>query len=400
MSDPEQHNFWPSQPVGRDASSTQAKIISPVDRSKIQQTPITVPEFLEFQPLTLPENLDELFTFLASHYVGDAAGTSRFAYSRDFLTWWIGSQSSNLAIALRAKSDYENIKTGDICGFISGLPMDYQYKEIKTVSQSVDFLCVHQTLRSMNLAPLLIQEITRRSYKNNVQTAIFTAAFTAKQKNPAIPPVLTSTYFHRLLNPVKLMQCNFCQKPYNMDLKKFEFVYRLPAIKQTLRKMSQKDISDCYKIYTNYQDKYVIKQLFSKKLFEKIFKSKDNVVQSFVYDVKGQVAAFISYYIVDSQMLSPEVNKMHKFIRNGYILQYGISDEVENNIDLSSLVLCLMHEMYKAKIDVCTCLDICKNMEFIAKLRFDPGDGKLCYHAFNMDWGKELQKHELGVVLV
>lgn len=44
-------------------------------------------------------------------------------------------------------------------------------------------------LRHENLAPLLIQEITRRSYKQGIYTAVFTAAFTARMEKPIIPAI-------------------------------------------------------------------------------------------------------------------------------------------------------------------------------------------------------------------
>ena len=73
----------------------------------------------------------------------------------------------------------------------------------------------------------------------------------------------------------------------------------------------------------------------------------------------------------------------------------------QSKITIDQLVMLCVHDMYKTKIDVCTCLDICGNEDFIKKLHFDAGDGKLCYHTFNMDWGKQgLEKQELGVVLV
>lgn len=141
--------------------------------------------------------------------------------------------------------------------------MNYTFWDLERMGQSVDFLCVHRLLRTQNLAPLLIQEITRRSYKQGINTAVFTAAFTARAANPAIPPILVTQYFHRLLNPLKLVQCKFAGKPHQMSDRDFEFRYKMPYVQSQhtpcLRKLEKKDYEEVWKLNEDYQHKnYVI----------------------------------------------------------------------------------------------------------------------------------------------
>eukprot|EP00955_Chlamydomonas_euryale_P067863 359952-Chlamydomonas_euryale.AAC.3 len=67
----------------------------------------------------------------------------------------------------------------------------------------INFLCVHKKLRSKRLAPVLIKEITRRVN----QADIWQAAYTAGVLIPK--PIATCRYWHRSLNPKKLIDVGF-----------------------------------------------------------------------------------------------------------------------------------------------------------------------------------------------
>jgi glycylpeptide N-tetradecanoyltransferase len=63
----------------------------------------------------------------------------------------------------------------------------------------INFLCVNKKLRSNRLAPVLIKEITRRVNRENIWQAVYTAGV-------VVPTPLTKArYFHRSLNPIKLI---------------------------------------------------------------------------------------------------------------------------------------------------------------------------------------------------
>lgn len=73
----------------------------------------------------------------------------------------------------------------------------------------VNFLCVHKSLRDKRLAPTLIKEVTRRVNRCNIWQAIYTAG-------TVIPsPISAATYWHRNLNPTKLLEVGFSHKPAN-----------------------------------------------------------------------------------------------------------------------------------------------------------------------------------------
>lgn len=100
---------------------------------------IPTPPYLKFEFLDIkkPEQLDEIYIFLRDHYVGDAKGWSRFEYSKEFLTWWLGSQANTIVICLRyipmdeaPQALKDSVKEGEMVGFITGLPIDYRVRQL------------------------------------------------------------------------------------------------------------------------------------------------------------------------------------------------------------------------------------------------------------------------------
>lgn len=88
----------------------------------------------------------------------------------------------------------------------------------------INFLCVHKKLRSKRMAPVLIREITRRV---NLE-GIFQATYTAGVLLPK--PIAACRYWHRSLNPRKLVDIQFSQIPRNMTMQRMMRLYRLPEV--------------------------------------------------------------------------------------------------------------------------------------------------------------------------
>ena len=94
-------------------------------------------------------------------------------------------------------------KKNKLFGFISGIPVHLEINGKKLVLAEINFLCVHKQLRTKKLAPVLIKEVTRRVNLCNIWQAIYTAGI-------VIPtPVSAATYWHRSLNPKKLVDVGF-----------------------------------------------------------------------------------------------------------------------------------------------------------------------------------------------
>jgi glycylpeptide N-tetradecanoyltransferase len=111
-------------------------------------------------------------------------------------------------------------------GFISGIPVTMQLNGKRVEMAEINFLCVHKQLRAQRLAPVLIKEITRRVNLRDRWSAVYTAGITFPT------PVCNSTYWHRALNPKKLVDVQFSTLPPGTPLARYLKRLKLPNQKQ------------------------------------------------------------------------------------------------------------------------------------------------------------------------
>lgn len=102
----------------------------------------------------------------------------------------------------------------------------------------INFLCVHKKLRSKRVAPVLIREITRRVNLNGIFQAVYTAGVVLPK------PITTCRYWHRSLNPKKLIETKFSHLTRNMTLQRTIKLYKLPMQPKCnlLRPLTKADI--------------------------------------------------------------------------------------------------------------------------------------------------------------
>lgn len=86
----------------------------------------------------------------------------------------------------------------------------------------INFLCVHKKLRSKRVAPVLIREITRRVNLMGIFQAVYTAGVVLPK------PIATCRYWHRSLNPKKLIEIKFSHLSRNMTMQRTLKFYKLP----------------------------------------------------------------------------------------------------------------------------------------------------------------------------
>ena len=115
----------------------------------------------------------------------------------------------------------------------------------------INFLCMHKKLRSKRLAPVLIKEITRRT---NVQ-GVFQAVYTAGVVLPK--PVAECRYWHRSLNPKKLVDIGFSRLQERQTMTRLLKLYRLPDKPSAygLRPLEPEDVPSACKLLNDYLSK-------------------------------------------------------------------------------------------------------------------------------------------------
>ncbi|XP_036763938.1 glycylpeptide N-tetradecanoyltransferase 2 isoform X2 [Manis pentadactyla] len=307
------YQFWDTQPVPKLNEVITSHGAIEADKDNVRQEPYSLPQGFMWDTLDLgnAEVLKELYTLLNENYVEDDDNMFRFDYSPEFLLWALRPPGWFLQwhCGVRVSSNKK------LVGFISAIPANIRiYDSVKKMVE-INFLCVHKKLRSKRVAPVLIREITRRVNLEGIFQAVYTAGVVLPK------PVATCRYWHRSLNPRKLVEVKFSHLSRNMTLQRTLKLYRLP----------------------------------------------DNS--------SGKLTDFLSFYTLPSTVMH---HPAHKSLKAAYSF-YNIHTETPL-LDLMNDALIIA----KLKgFDVFNALDLMENKTFLEKLKFGIGDGNLQYYLYN-----------------
>jgi glycylpeptide N-tetradecanoyltransferase len=220
-----EHKFWDTQPVpsvyemfqGR--ASDSGPIDSPKKVADVQQTPLNLPSGFEWCCVDVQNESqrDELYTLLNENYVEDDDNMFRFDYSAAFLLWalCVPGYFKDWHAGIR------NSKTGALYGFISAIPATVRVHKSPIKLAEINFLCVHKKLRAKRMAPVLIKEITRRVNMRDIWQAVYTAGVVLPK------PVARCRYWHRSLNPKKLIEVRFSRLQPRMTMARTIKLYQV-----------------------------------------------------------------------------------------------------------------------------------------------------------------------------
>lgn len=256
----------------------------------------------------------------------------------------------------------------------------------------VNFLCVHKKLRDKRLAPMLIKEITRRVNVTNRWQAIYTSGTTLPT------PFATAQYYHRNLNPKKLVECRFSYKPADVQMANFIKQHRLPTETRTegLKPVQKTDVPKVTAaLNAHLRANYKVHIEFSEEEMEHFFVPRDGVVQSyFVEDGTGAVTDFISFYALNSHVLD---NPQHTHVKAAYAFyNFAKDNDAERMRDLIRDLLVLAKN---SDFDVFNMTAVLKHGLVKEELLFKPGDGRLAHYLYN--WRiQSIADSDIGIVLV
>uniref|UniRef100_A0A1A9ZDY8 Glycylpeptide N-tetradecanoyltransferase n=1 Tax=Glossina pallidipes TaxID=7398 RepID=A0A1A9ZDY8_GLOPL len=367
-----QFAFWSTQPVPKlNEEITTNECIEPdKDMSEIRAEPYALPDGFKWDTLDLNSTTDltELYTLLNENYVEDDDAMFRFDYQPEFLKWSLQSPGWKRDWHLGVRV----VKSGRLVGFISAIPSNLRaYDKILKVVE-INFLCVHKKLRSKRVSPVLIREITRRV---NL-TGIFQAAYTAGIVLPK--PVATCRYWHRSLNPKKLIDIKFSHLARNMTMQRTIKLFKLPDQPKTkgYRRIESKDMDKAHKLLDEHLKRFSLCPVFSKDEFRHWFTPKEGIIDCFIVeDDQGNITDLTSFYCLPSSVMH---HPIHKTLRAAYSF-YNVSTktpwiELINDALISAKTL---------QMDVYNALDLMENKKFLMPLKFGPGDGNLQYYLYN-----------------
>eukprot|EP00041_Stephanoeca_diplocostata_P000932 m.17915 g.17915 ORF g.17915 m.17915 type:complete len:416 (+) comp11336_c0_seq1:145-1392(+) len=225
------HKFWKTQPVPQwtdetgdaDDGNAEGPLEADKEQSELRQTPLNLPAGFEWYSLNLDDtgDLDALYKLLNENYVEDDDNMFRFDYSREFLVWALQPPGWKQVWHCGVRGT----KNKNLLGFISAVPATLRMREHSQKLVEINFLCVHKKLRTKRLAPVLIQEITRRVNCEGLFQAVYTAGVVLPR------PVAKCRYWHRSLDPKKLIDVRFSYLPRDMTMAKLIRKLRVPSVR-------------------------------------------------------------------------------------------------------------------------------------------------------------------------
>jgi len=252
----------------------------------------------------------------------------------------------------------------------------------------INFLCVHKKLRSKRLAPVLIKEITRRVNKSNVWQAVYTAGVVLPR------PVAECRYYHRSLNPKKLIDVGFSHLGPRMTMARTIKLYKVPDTPQIsgMRPMEQKDVHRVYELVSGYLSKFQLHPEFEEDELAHWMLPRKDVIYAYVRENSaGLVTDVCSFYSLPSSILN---NEKYTLLKAAYSYWTVATTVPLHELMYDALIYARMHDF-----DVFNALNVMENDSFLKELKFGIGDGFLQYYVYNWKC-PSIKPQGMGLVLL
>ncbi|KAI7895080.1 acyl-CoA N-acyltransferase [Mucor mucedo] len=398
------HKFWNTQPVPNidEEIVESGPIEADIPFDQIKKEPLPLPKEFEWCEINMEDEKEvkELYELLTMNYVEDDEAQFRFDYSAEFLKWallppnWRKSWLVGIRVAANKR----------LVAFISGIPVAMRtYEKVHNLTE-INFLCVHKKLRSKRLAPVLIKEITRRSHIEG----IFQAAYTAGVVIPK--PIATCRYYHRSLNPKKLVECNFSRIPPRSTLSRMIKNFKVPEKTSTagLREMRKEDVPQVRVLLNKYLTRFDFAPVFeTDQDVEHWILPHEKVVWSYVVEdpKTKKITDMFSFYSLPSSVIG---NPKHSTLNAAYMFYYAMEiDEALEHEQKEKFISKRLNELVndalvlakKADFDVLNTLDLMDNAKFVDEQKFGNGDGYLNYYLYNYKC-PDVSRNKVGLVML
>jgi glycylpeptide N-tetradecanoyltransferase len=374
-----EHKFWDTQPIPKD--NKDKVIVGPMEESKeVRAEPYALPVGFEWCTLDMADDvhLMEAYTLLKDNYV---EGAFQFDYSPEFLKWALMPPGffKDWIVGVRQSSNQR------LLAMITGIPVHIHVLECKMAMAEINFLCIHANLRSNRLAPVLVKELARRVNLTGRWQAIATAGVRL------VKPIAVAHYWHRSLNPKKLIAVGFSHIPSGMTMS------GIVRLNKTLEQpvtpgivaMEPKHVPGVTKLLHTYLQTHKVWIEMDEVEVAHWFLPRQNVIYTYcVINNLGDVTDFCSFFNI------PNSDKDYNHIKAAYSFY-----NVATTCSLQQLMNDALHFAAKEDFDVFNALDIMQNKDFLNHLKFKEGTGRLHYHLYNYAI-PELQPNDIGIVLL
>ncbi|CAI5741271.1 unnamed protein product [Peronospora farinosa] len=380
--------FWKTQPVpALDEFPRQHGAIDPPKSiNDVRQEPYNMPPGFVWSELDLSNahETEEVYDLLTQNYVEDDDNMFRFDYSINFLRWALTPPDFHKDWHVGVR----NQKTNKLMAFISGIPVKTRvYKTVMPMAE-INFLCVHKKLRTKRLAPVLIKEITRRVNLRNIWQAVYTAGVVLPM------PVAQCRYFHRSLNPKKLIEVGFSRLAPRMTMTRTIKMFKLPETTAVpgFRPMQKKDVAQVTALLKTYLAKFNLVPDYDQIDVAHWMLPREGVINAYVVENSEthKITDFTSFYHLPSTVIGHD---KHSKLNAAYSFY-----NVATSVPLTELMNDMLIMARKENFDVFNALSLMDNTEFLKELKFGPGDGDLMYYLYNWRCPR-MESNKVGIVL-
>jgi glycylpeptide N-tetradecanoyltransferase len=397
------HKFWSTQPVPKRCPESGEILPGPLEAKSvgdIQKEPLSIASTFEWwmPDITSDCDLQSVHELLRDNYVEDDDSIFRFNYSVEFLRWALTPPGyvPEWHIGVRRRSDKK------LLAFIAGVPLVLTMGNTPAADAKADgrkiceinFLCVHKGLRAKRLAPILIREVTRRVNCLDIWQAVYTAGVVLPT------PFASAQYFHRNLNPEKLVAIRFSRIPaqfekFQKPMEAMKRSYAIPSkpVIRGMREMTAADIPVVTVMLERTLSPLRVRPVFDEADVMHWMLPRPGVIYSYVVENPSTKAVtdFVSFYNLPSTVIGCD---KYSDLKAAYTFYYSA-----NTVPLKVLINDMLVFAKQHDFDVCNTLDIMSNGEFLQELKFGPGDGKLNYYFYN--WGfPAIKPSEIGLVML
>mmetsp|Transcript_115218 Transcript_115218/g.367614 ORF Transcript_115218/g.367614 Transcript_115218/m.367614 type:complete len:476 (+) Transcript_115218:181-1608(+) len=382
------HPFWDTQPVPS-MESEYGQDSGPIDDVKnpdeVRDEPYPLPEQFEWCTCNIDDDAEaqEIYVLLSENYVEDDDSMFRFDYSVGFLRWALKPPDylRQWHLGVRVKTNCK------LVGFITGIPANIQVYDRSIKMVEINFLCVHKKLRSKRLAPVLIKEITRRVNKENVWQAVYTAGVVLPR------PISECRYYHRSLNPKKLIEVGFSHLGPRMTMARTIKLYKVPEAPQLegMRKMEPKDVPRVSELVVGYLKKFSLHPELTPEEIAHWMLPREGVIYAYVREIGGEVTDVCSFYSLPSTILG---NDKYNLLKAAYSYWNVATTVPLHELMYDALIFAKRHDF-----DVFNALNVMENDSFLKELKFGIGDGFLQYYLYNWKCPK-IEPTGMGLVLL
>jgi glycylpeptide N-tetradecanoyltransferase len=239
---------------------------------------------------------------------------------------------------------------------------------------------VHKKLRAKRLAPVLIKEITRRVNLRDIWQAVYTAGVVLPKA------VAQNRYYHRSLNPKKLIDIGFSRLHRNMTMLRTIKLYKVPDTPQLpgFRPLVAADVPEVTRLLNGYLNKCQLAPVFDEDEVAHWLTPRAGVVDSYVVaeqkanGSQGPITDLCSFYHLPSTVIGHATHNQMKAAYSFYNVPRVPTEERWTQLMGDALVAAKNLHM-----DVFNALNVMDNERFLKVLKFGEGDGHLQYYLYN-----------------